>query len=286
MRRSLLVYAREKALAINVYRSKTNVNLQLLATRIYLMLLILSLVVVSIFTRFQLRTVQITFDSVSETYFELLHTHYSDTLSCPCSRITVAYDNVVTISSKFHEVCQQVVNGFDFSTLTIENPTLIYTDSSIIRARFLAVLDRCVYVEGGLEQIQDDICLTDLVTTDAIFQRVLKALIDGTIIRVSQSSLIESSHFYTSMVDMFQANQFQSQFMSTWKTEFSSSNESFVLRTKPVSLNNRTCFCAGGASNCTRPLFVHNSDGDQISFPSSPIKQLYETPTVFGNICS
>ncbi|CAF1444282.1 unnamed protein product, partial [Rotaria sordida] len=66
---------------------------------------------------------------------------------------------------------------------------------------------------------------------------------------------------------MLQANQFHNQYMTSWKIEFSNLDENYILRNSPVSLNNGTCFCPSGKSNCTKIPIYYDSIGSSNIFP-------------------
>ncbi|CAF5023836.1 unnamed protein product, partial [Rotaria sp. Silwood1] len=66
---------------------------------------------------------------------------------------------------------------------------------------------------------------------------------------------------------MLQANQFHNRYMTSWKTEFSSFDENYILRNSPVSFNNGTCSCPSGQSNCTKIPIYYDSMGYPYVFP-------------------
>lgn len=75
------------------------------ASRIYSILLIVSLVVVAIFNGLTTVTVTDTVPLPSIATFEKLYAAYPSTLSCPCQKIAISYDAFLTVAPTYHHVC-------------------------------------------------------------------------------------------------------------------------------------------------------------------------------------
>ncbi|CAF1027829.1 unnamed protein product [Adineta steineri] len=75
------------------------------ATRLYIIMLIFSVVLLAIFSMVQVRTLTNTFNRPSfELYNQLKHDH-ADKLSCSCSIIASTFNSFVNIKAVFHEIC-------------------------------------------------------------------------------------------------------------------------------------------------------------------------------------
>ncbi|CAF1229908.1 unnamed protein product, partial [Rotaria sordida] len=79
--------------------------------------------------------------------------------------------------------------------------------------------------------------------------------------------LIFAKHALGWVSDILQANQFQNQYMTSWKTEFSSLEENYILRMHPISSMNGSCFCASGKSNCTKTPVFYDENGESTILP-------------------
>ncbi|CAF3276783.1 unnamed protein product [Rotaria sp. Silwood2] len=92
---------------LNFYKDNTSFSLveQILATRIYIVLFALSVLILLIFTGTSAQTRVVTVSSPSLTTFEQLSTDYPSTLSCPCSQISIPYDRFLAFSPEYHQVC-------------------------------------------------------------------------------------------------------------------------------------------------------------------------------------
>ncbi|CAF0896457.1 unnamed protein product [Adineta steineri] len=75
------------------------------ATRLYIIMLIFSVVLLAIFSMVQVRTLTNTFNRPSfELYSQLKHDH-ADKLSCSCSIIASTFNSLVNIEAVFHKIC-------------------------------------------------------------------------------------------------------------------------------------------------------------------------------------
>jgi hypothetical protein len=77
-----------------------------LATRLYIILLILGFVVLFINTAIKPEILTKTIANPSFDTFNDLFRDHSDTLQCPCSSISTTYDQFIEISPIFHQVIE------------------------------------------------------------------------------------------------------------------------------------------------------------------------------------
>jgi hypothetical protein len=74
------------------------------ATRLYIILFIVSAVVLTLYTIFEPRATTKTFDKPSFDVYKQLRKDYGDKLECPCSLFASTYNQSVKIKPVFHEV--------------------------------------------------------------------------------------------------------------------------------------------------------------------------------------
>ena len=75
-----------------------------LATRLYIVLLTVGLIILVFYTIIQPQLIKKTFDRPSLDVYERLLRDHSETLQCPCSSISLLYDQFITIEPLFHPV--------------------------------------------------------------------------------------------------------------------------------------------------------------------------------------
>ena len=142
-------------------------------------------------------------------------------------------------------------------------------DWSILYDQLFALIFVCENAHSFVFYGENSLRLTSLITIETISEQAFDALINLAINRFIRSPMNEFYQIQMSMVDMLQANQFRNQYMTTWRTEFSSSNENDMLRNLLTSFADGTCTCAAAMWNCTRSLVVQDSNGNLFIFTGS-----------------
>lgn len=142
-------------------------RLQLRSTRLYLCILISTLIVLAIYRAALSATFTGDINNPSVITFERLLNQYADMLICPCNQVSMPYSQFVTVEFTFHPVCssdfitQAWLNGifstpnafpsFDFRTTAfaqfqllaslcqLANHTLINARSSFFTNKFISI---------------------------------------------------------------------------------------------------------------------------------------------------
>jgi hypothetical protein len=106
-----------------------NVVLGIYATRIYVAVLTMAVVILSIYASFTVYSNHITVQQPSLATFEKLHSAYSETLSCPCSQLSVPHKNMTKlITLKYHPVSTflLLLSYSILSILSVSNSSIPY----------------------------------------------------------------------------------------------------------------------------------------------------------------
>ncbi|CAF4795170.1 unnamed protein product [Rotaria sp. Silwood1] len=104
-------------------RSVEAMHRQRIATRLFVILLTGSLLVLLLFTSISKQTNSVTYHQPSYTTYERLQSEYPDTLNCLCSEITQSYSSFVSLHPLFHPICSSVfVTDFWFTQLQYQDP--------------------------------------------------------------------------------------------------------------------------------------------------------------------
>lgn len=77
---------------------------QLRTSRIYVCLLITTLIIMTVFTTLAPVNVSITVQKPSLETYKYLQSIYHDALSCPCEHTAVSYDDFFSITPNYHQV--------------------------------------------------------------------------------------------------------------------------------------------------------------------------------------
>ncbi len=86
-------------------RSNEDVQYQRISTRIYIILLIVSLFVLLIYLSLENITQIKTVRNPSIDQFNLLYQEYSDGVQCPCQKLSIEYQSFIRFYPQFHSVC-------------------------------------------------------------------------------------------------------------------------------------------------------------------------------------
>ena len=78
-----------------------------LATRLYIVLLVIGIVILGLYTIIQPQTLTKTFLKPSLNLYNSLIVDHSDTLECPCSSISSTYEGFIQIEPIFHQVSRK-----------------------------------------------------------------------------------------------------------------------------------------------------------------------------------
>ena len=81
------------------------VRYQHYATRLYILLISISLVILSLYFLLIKQVHQETIFNLNEFHYLKLEELYPNSLLCPCSSISIPYNNFITIQPEYHQIC-------------------------------------------------------------------------------------------------------------------------------------------------------------------------------------
>lgn len=130
----------------------------IIATRLYILFLIIGFVILVFYTSLMKRTQTYTVISPSLTQFNKLQSLYSSTLVCLCSRFSMSYGRILSISPRYHQIC---------SSEFIENSWLSYFELKEINSSttFLTGVDFRISGQSFFSLIRD-LCQLSKETVD------------------------------------------------------------------------------------------------------------------------
>lgn len=102
----------QKLRELNLFRNPKKINEtdeqvirnQILSTRVYLVLLIISLPIFVLFMSLAQKPASVTIPSPSITTYNYLQSVYPDTISCPCQNVTISFSEFMSITPIYHQV--------------------------------------------------------------------------------------------------------------------------------------------------------------------------------------
>ncbi|CAF1319758.1 unnamed protein product [Adineta ricciae] len=86
-------------------RTENSIKQQTIVTRVYLTLLIGSILILVLFNSLSTQIITLTKQNPSLNDYNHLKKFYSDTLECPCSIMTISYQKLISFSPVLHQIC-------------------------------------------------------------------------------------------------------------------------------------------------------------------------------------
>ncbi|CAF4098156.1 unnamed protein product, partial [Adineta steineri] len=192
-----------------------------LSTRLYIILLIITMIVLAFYNVIQSRTIIKTFDKPDiDIYNSLLLTH-SDTLQCRCSSISSTYNYFVQIQPVFHQICLSPFISEQWRTMITSQlyPDLsIYHDrdyrrflSSHLQLLFGLCSEAMQSVNSSIDQLLSSFFLTDQLVSPTTLENRINSLVNSSQLNapnsfVSRLSLIRSINYGNAIMSAYETN--------------------------------------------------------------------------------
>ncbi|CAF1660287.1 unnamed protein product, partial [Adineta ricciae] len=104
---------------------------QKISTRVYIILLAIILVFLLMYNSLRTLTETVTVKTPTLEQYSRLYSEYSETMTCPCTKISVKYEKLVEVHYSFHQVCRSHFvseKWIDFLALYASTTKLNYDD--------------------------------------------------------------------------------------------------------------------------------------------------------------
>jgi hypothetical protein len=180
--RNLLLYLRSvpskiwnNIVTINLFKrdgqqeDEQRIRLQRQSTRLYLCMLISTLIILAIYRIISSYTFSKSVKNPSQVTFERLHSQYGDILICPCSEIAMDYSEFIDIELTFHRICSSdfIKQAWFNSIFTTENFT--YSDFRLTAlAHFQLLESLCQLANATLVNARSSFLTEKFVSTKVI----------------------------------------------------------------------------------------------------------------------
>ncbi|CAF1335115.1 unnamed protein product [Adineta steineri] len=249
---------------VNVFEDTNRtvtIQQQCVATRIYLLLLVISLFIVVLYTSltYYLNTFTITKPSL-EQYQQLQQRYGSDAVSCPCSRLSIAHSSFITLQCNFHPVCTspfisdpylqelfQLYNGLDSTYAT----TNAFTLQGTIFSHFQALRALCNLVKDFVNDAEQQYLVSSIISTLMIDRDLFEKETNASL-NEFQSTLPNSFLNSFQMIrGLMQGNGFISAYSTNWYYVTKNIVLQAILYLKPQYYGSDMCNCAT-LSTCTQ----------------------------------
>ncbi|CAF0881101.1 unnamed protein product [Didymodactylos carnosus] len=180
------ILTKEKIQKLNLfqsYASSTNENhgyYEILSTRLYLITLTLSVIIIALYTSLIDRTQLVTIKSpITSDQYTTLYQQHSQTLTCPCTTISITYEKFIHLSPTYHQICSsQFISDDWYQYITESMSNIYYFENDDFRNRASAFFQMLqVLCQSTNETIQDSLVVfnsTQLVNDKLIPQQLFQ----------------------------------------------------------------------------------------------------------------
>jgi hypothetical protein len=236
-----------------------------IATWLFIALLALSLSVLVLYTSLINITQTITVDAPSVTKYTQLHSKYSQTLTCPCTTISINYGKMLHLHYTLHQVCSSVFvtqSWIQYLSVyqTQRNPYIDDFRWSGMTV-FEALRTICVLIDqtitNRLMQFYANQYVTAAVTSSEVFSSQVEAFISQFISSVTNDFLLS----LLTIRDTTQSNALANGQLTNY--EYGVTDDDIIVYSD--SRDYGDCNCASSAA-CTLPFTIHNDSTETTSF--------------------
>ncbi|CAF4202656.1 unnamed protein product, partial [Adineta steineri] len=258
----------------NIYDSDSNLTLEqrdhenrsnIIATRIFLIVLIITLIIFILAFQLSFRTKTVTVSNPTQEQFENL----PFTIYCPCSRISISYDQFTSINVRFHQVCSSdfISDRWIQTIFTGSNTTYFYLKDfrTYGSAAFQALASFCRLSKINALQSITLFNQMSIISPETLTQSVFQSQINASIEQFQlttpnefkiQLNLVQDMTTHSRLQSGIQTNSLLSYFL-TDNQQFTVSRNSIVYVS---SRNNNTCSCSA-SFNCQESSLIYNIYG-------------------------
>ncbi|CAF1521372.1 unnamed protein product, partial [Adineta steineri] len=189
-------------------------------TRLYIILLIMSLIIFTIFTSIVPQTIHITSESLSPEKFSQLYQQYPKTLDCPCTQTTIDYQLMCNITPQYHEVCSSEFVSSRWINIEFNKPSManLSTDDFRYQSQFhfqlLSTL--CQMADEIVQDSLQSFNQTKFVTNKLLDRQSFKTQIDSIVADFKKSL----PPLFQRVIQLIKTNFNINQFITPMNSEF------------------------------------------------------------------
>ncbi|CAF0821126.1 unnamed protein product [Adineta steineri] len=259
---------------VNIYDSDSNLTPEqrdhedrsnIIATRIFLIVLIITLIIFILAFQLSSQTTTITVSNPTQEQFKNL----PFTAYCPCSRISISYDQFTSINVRFHQVCSSdfISDRWIQSIFTGSNTTYFYLEDfrTYGSAAFQALASFCRLSKNNALQSITLFNQLSLISPEILTQSVFQSQIDASI---EQFQLTTPNEFRTQLnlvQEMTTLSKLQSALQTNYLLHYYAySTWQFAVKRNTLGYspsNGNSCYCISDF-NCQIPSKIYNIYGE------------------------
>ena len=183
---------------------------QIISTRLFIITLILSLTILIIYTSAVTTIKTITINAPTLDQYSNLYINYSQSLACPCTKISITYDQLVHVNYALHQVCSSgfVSDGWLNYIFQSWVTGLILRDFRMIgRLQFQALQSLCRLVNDTISNSLTRFYASQYVSMAVTPQLLLESQVDAAVSQLISTTTKDFLSSFRIVRDTIQANR-------------------------------------------------------------------------------
>lgn len=259
--RALWQLIKTKAKELNLFQSEASWDdpvhrqYEIITTRIYLLFLMITVMILVVYTSITVQMLRFTKNNFSQSYFEDLASdpRYSPTLDCPCQNISIPHNLFISISPHYHPFCSSdfIVHNSLWIDLIYHGSDLLnypYDYRRFIVPHFRLLFHLCTLANNTLTDALSIFQSNTLISKRAQSRQVVLVQMNGTLNQFRSSvsqTFIRTLDFIRHLA---QGNGLVSSIGSNWYPVMMQSIDCMLIIPRSYGKNN--CSCATNSA-CT-----------------------------------
>ena len=186
----------------------------IMSTRLYFLMLISGLIILTVYTSRSMQTISNTVSLPSQSHYDILQQQYSDTLKCPCTVISIPYNEIIQVTPAYHQLCESdFVQPRWYESLLVSVPDMSSVDFVVYAsAHFRALAMFCEIANTTVDAAKRRFLSTLFVTAEVLTQSVFILQVNALIDTFLHSIRMEFLYVLSLTNEVLRANQYLSGF--------------------------------------------------------------------------
>ncbi|CAF4133929.1 unnamed protein product, partial [Adineta steineri] len=221
--------------------------------RLHVILVIGILTTFYIFSTFTPRVITIQTNTPSLKMYEDLYKEYNDTLACPCSQLSMKYKSILTLTTRFHEICSSGFitdrwRSYLYEKRDNDNRHSPYDFYNSAVGQFKLLSTFCNLSNETVSESIFQLGTTDLINNQLLSSYILNNTIEMFINEFQQTMSQLFVNSISLVRETISSNMFMTAYLSNWEFERTNNDSSYkVIYIFP--LNYTGCSCSS-SSKC------------------------------------
>ncbi|CAF0883031.1 unnamed protein product [Adineta ricciae] len=236
---------------------------QILNTRLFFFVLVISILTIIAYTSLRIRTHDITLENFSLDDFERLEAHHPHTLSAPCTQLSIPYNTFVNLSSEFHPICSSFfISDKWISSLFLPNATThhLLDLRTFTFAQFRALALLCRTARRAVKNAQHTFASTHLVAHRAFSRAEFIRIMDVVFNNFKRNTIVNEKRIAALTSLSIVENRVISALRTNYYIQSKPGTRSYLaingVYARQSMTNKSNCFCRPEGNRCVSPAGI------------------------------